>query len=140
MNETYNSNLTNRIFEQSCPFDNPYQGNKTRILFVCSAGLLRSPTGAAVATKRGYNARSCGSHMDYALIPLSANLINWARYIVFVNQENFDKAVTTFKGTGYEQDIKRKAIVLNIPDRYEAFHPQLEAIFENWFHDWETEK
>lgn len=137
MSKTYNSNLTNAIFSANAPFMNPYQGNKKRILFVCSAGLLRSPTGAAVAVQRGYNARSCGSHMEYALIPLSANLIEWANPIVFVNQENYTRAMATFKGTGYDEDIERKAVVLDIPDSYEAFHPVLEQKFNDWFDHWE---
>lgn len=138
-NKTYNSNLTNAIFSANAPFMNPYQGNKTRLLFVCSAGLLRSPTGAAVGVQRGYNTRSCGSHMEYALIPLSANLIEWAESIIFVNIENFDRAMATFKGTGYEEDIQKKAIVLSIPDTYEAFHPSLMRIFNDWFDTWEAD-
>ena len=138
MNKTHNSNLTNKIFQLSTPYDNPYQGNATRLLFVCSAGLLRSPTGAAVAVKRGYNARSCGSHMEYALIPLSVNLIEWAQKIIFVQKENFEKAVATFKNTGYEEDIQHKGIILDIPDRYDAFSPVLVWHFEEWFNQWEA--
>lgn len=139
-NKTYNSNLTNAIFSANAPFMNPYQGNKTRLLFVCSAGLLRSPTGAAVGVQRGYNTRSCGSHMQYALIPLSANLIEWAAKIIFVNEENFHKAMETFKGTGYDEDIDRKAIILDIPDSYEAFHPVLVQKFNDWFDSWESSR
>jgi predicted protein tyrosine phosphatase len=134
---TTNSNLTEHIFASTCPYANPYQGNKPKILFVCSAGLLRSPTGAAVAVKRGYNARSCGSHREYALIQLSANLINWAQHIVFVNQDNYNRAMAVFKNTRYEEDIKHKSVVLDIPDSYEAFHPMLEQIFNDWFDKWE---
>ena len=64
------------IFRTNAPYSNPYQGRAPRWLFVCSAGLLRSPTGAAMAIERGINARSCGSNFNYALIPCSANLIN----------------------------------------------------------------
>lgn len=46
-------NKTQQIFNLTAPYDNPYQSNRTRILFVCSAGLLRSPTGAAVGSARG---------------------------------------------------------------------------------------
>lgn len=45
--------LTDKIFQLTTPYDNPYQGKTPRWLFVCSAGLLRSPTGAAVAIKPG---------------------------------------------------------------------------------------
>jgi len=59
------------IFNTTAPYNNYNQGSTPRWLFVCSAGLLRSPTGAALAVKKGINARSCGSALDYALIPIS---------------------------------------------------------------------
>lgn len=131
--------LNHGIFQLTAPYDNPYQGTRTRILFVCSAGLLRSPTGAHVGSIRGYNTRSAGSAQQYALIPITANLIEWAQKIVFVNRENYLQTMTTFTGSGYEQDIERKASVLDIPDKYEAFHPVLLQIFDNWFDTWEAE-
>jgi predicted protein tyrosine phosphatase len=133
-------NKTQQIFNLTAPYDNPYQGSTTRLLFVCSVGLLRSPTGAAVGIKRGYNTRSCGSDASYALIPLSVNLIEWADYIVFVNQENFNHAVKDFEAVGYDANIKSKAIVLDIPDQYDAFNPVLVQKFNDWFDQWESKK
>jgi len=127
--------LTQKIFELSAPYDNPYQGPRTRLLFVCSAGLLRSPTGAHVGSVRGYNTRSCGSS-DYALVPLSVNLIEWAHRIIFVNRENYQEALESFDAVGYSEDIERKAIVLDIPDRYGTFDPQLVQIWEDWFDEY----
>jgi predicted protein tyrosine phosphatase len=98
------------------------------MLWVCSAGLLRSPTGAFVASQRGYNTRACGSSQAYALINLSGNLIDWADTIVFVNEENLHQALETFDGTGYDDDIEAKAVVLDIPDRFEAFDPYLQKL------------
>ena len=132
--------LNDKIFQLTAPYDNPYQGTRTRILFVCSAGLLRSPTGAAVGTKRGYNTRACGAVQEYALIPLTVNLIEWAEKIVFVNRENKFQALETFANTGYEEDIERKSVTLDIPDKYEAFHPVLNQTFNDWFDQWEAEK
>lgn len=125
--------LTNKIFLLNAPYDNPYQGDRRRILFVCSAGLLRSPTGAHVGSVRGYNTRAAGSNQDYALIPLSVNLIEWAQTIVFVNLENLNQALETFDAVGYGDDIERKAVVLDIPDRYETFHPELIKMFNEFF-------
>ena len=45
---------------------NPYQTGTEKILCVCSAGLLRSPTLAGELYKRGFNTRAAGVH-DYAL-------------------------------------------------------------------------
>lgn len=114
------------IFKLNAPYSNPYQGSDPRWLFVCSAGLLRSPTGAAEAVKRGINARSCGSSFNYALVPISANLIAWASKIVFVNKENYDQALDNFKNHEDLHDtIKYKAIVLDIPDNFEYGNPKL---------------
>lgn len=109
---------TQQIFELSCPFDNEFQGVASRYLFVCSAGLLRSPTAAAVATSLGYNARSCGS-AHYALVPLSVNLIEWANRIFFVNEENYLAALDTFVGMPeYEEMLLNKSTCWDIEDIY----------------------
>jgi predicted protein tyrosine phosphatase len=124
------------IFKTSAPYNNPYQGRGPRWLFVCSAGLLRSPTGAALAIRKGINARSCGSNFNYALIPCSANLINWADKIVFVNPENLLQLEDNFLGHKDLLDqIERKQLVLNIPDNFEYMNPELVAEFEKQI-DW----
>lgn len=121
---------TEEIFELTCPFSNEYQGIYSRYLFVCSAGMLRSPTGAAVATKLGYNARSCGS-ADYALIPLSVNLVHWADKIFFVQEENYVVALETFARDIPTQNlIRNKAKVLDIEDQYNYMDLGLVQIFE----------
>ncbi len=121
---------TEEIFELTCPYDNHYQGIRSRYLFVCSAGMLRSPTGAAVATRLGYNARSCGS-ADYALIPLSVNLIHWAEKIFFVEENNYHQALETFaRDIPTQNMIRNRAKVLDIEDQFEYMQPSLVHIFE----------
>lgn len=62
---------------------NPYQRNHKRILCVCSAGLLRSPTAARVIAEGwNHNTRAVGISPEYALIPVSEALIQWADEIV----------------------------------------------------------
>ena len=120
------------IFNTSAPYANEYQGQSPRWLFVCSAGLLRSPTGAAMAIKRGINARSCGSNFNFALIPCSANLINWAQKIIFVNGENLWQLEDNFLGhKDLLEQIEQKQIVLNIPDNFEYMDAELQNFFEN---------
>ena len=120
------------IFTTNAPYANQYQGQAPRWLFVCSAGLLRSPTGAALAIQRGINARSCGSNFNYALIPCSANLINWAQKIVFVNKENLWQLEDNFLGhKDLLEQIEQKQIVLNIPDNFEYMDPQLQQFFQD---------
>jgi predicted protein tyrosine phosphatase len=119
------------IFNTTAPYSNPYQGNTPRWLFVCSAGLLRSPTGAALAVKHGINSRSCGSNFNYALVPCSANLINWAEKIIFVNPENLFQLEDNFIAHKDLLDqIEQKKIVLSIPDSYEYMAPELQSFFE----------
>lgn len=102
----------------TCPYDNMCQGITSRYLFVCSAGLLRSATAAKVAHSLGYNARACGSE-NYALIPISVNLIYWANKIFFVNEANYLSALDTFK---YDRVtlllLEQKAVVWDIEDIY----------------------
>jgi hypothetical protein len=131
MNNRFAANTKNAaIFQTTAPYRNPYQGSSERWLFVCSAGLLRSPTGAALAVKQGINARSCGSDSHYALIPCSANLINWADKIVFVNEENYFELLGNFdEYPNLVQQIKDKAKVLDIPDDFEYMDPKLQEAF-----------
>ena len=124
------------IFNTTTPYSNHYQGSAPRWLFVCSAGLLRSPTGAALAIKKGLNARSCGSAVDYALIPISANLIMWAEKIVFVNEENYHECLELFKDYQMLHNLLTvRSLVLNIPDMYEYNDPELIVEFERQI-DW----
>ena len=119
---------TEQIFSLSCPFDNPYQGKTRRILFVCSAGLLRSATAATVGSQLGFNTRNCGSEA-YALIPISANLIYWAQSIYFVNSYNFMSAKITFED---DENIlillNEKSVVWDIEDEYDYMDPKLVRI------------
>ena len=131
LNEFADGTKNAAIFETTSPFDNEEQGNYPRWLFVCSAGLLRSPTGAAVAIKHGINARSAGSATHYALIPVSANLIEWAHKIIFVNDQNYRQTLHIFeKDPILQKQIRSKSIVLDIPDVYNYNEDALVAEFE----------
>lgn len=118
------TNLTAEIFKLTAPYDNPYQGADKRLLFVCSAGLLRSATAANLFAKKGYNTRSCGS-APYALIPFSENLKQWADKIYFVNEENYNAVIRS----GFDLEDK-KVQVLYIPDNFEYNNPDLIRILE----------
>jgi predicted protein tyrosine phosphatase len=136
MNRFESGTKNAEIFKTTAPYSNHYQGSDPRWLFVCSAGLLRSPTGAALAVKKGLNARSCGSAIEYALIPISANLIMWAEKIVFVNEENYHEALEVFKDYQMLHNLLTvRSLVLNIPDMYEYNDPELIIEFEKQI-DW----
>jgi len=124
------------IFKTTAPYNNHSQGSAPRWLFVCSAGLLRSPTGATLAIRKGLNARSCGSAVDYALIPISANLIMWAEKIVFVNEENYHESLQLFKDYQMLHNLLTvRSLVLDIPDIYNYNDRDLIIEFEKQI-DW----
>lgn len=126
-----NRTLTEQIMELTAPWDNPYQGQDKKVVFVCSAGILRSATAARLYADK-YNTRSAGSE-EYALIPLSANLIVWANQIVFVNKENYESALKQFEGTDLYHNLTHHSVILNIPDNYEHMHPELIKAFEEQY-------
>lgn len=67
---------------------NPYQGKYKKVLCVCSAGLLRSPTVAWVLSNKPYNfnTRAAGLDASFALIPVDNVLIEWADEIVCMDE------------------------------------------------------
>jgi len=116
---------TDLIFTSECPWDNPYQGGDKRVLFVCSAGLLRSATGARIYSGV-YNTRCAGSE-DYALIPVSDSLILWSQQIVFVNKRNYESVKRKYDLSDHD------VVVLDIPDMYNHMHPELIKSFEEQY-------
>ncbi len=118
---------TEEIFKSNkCPYKNIYQGAQTRLLFVCTAGLLRSPTCATIGAQLGFNTRRAGSEDQYALIPVTWNLIQWANFIIFVEQKNYDEVLEKFSENEIAiGTIKEKAMVWNIPDNYEYMEKML---------------
>ena len=122
--------LTNKIrLCQDGVVDNPYQGTHKKILFVCSAGILRSATAARIYAHK-HNTRCAGTG-DYALIPLTERLCDWADQIVFVNTENFHNAQLLFDFAPFYD----KSVVLNIPDKYEHMHDELIAEFHKQYEE-----
>ena len=120
---------TEEIFKSNgCPYNNHSQGNDLRVVFVCSAGLLRSPSAARIAGEYGINARSAGSRLHYALIPLSANLIKWAHWVVFMNSENEFEIAQKILDTDLLELMRNKSIVWNIEDTYNYMEDSLEWI------------
>lgn len=94
---------------------NAYQTNTKRVLCICSAGLLRSPTAANVLHKKfGWNTRAAGSCEDFALITVSEVLLHWADEVVFVNRDNLSDM-----DEEQLEILKRKDVfVLNLPDQF----------------------
>lgn len=113
--------LTQLIFNSISPWDNPYQGKDKKVLFVCSVGILRSATAARIYADR-FNTRACGS-MEYALIPLSGELISWADEIVFMHKENYLDVSKSFDWDSIK--AKKNVLILGIRDMYEYMSAEL---------------
>ena len=100
---------------QLANINNGYQGKSKKVLCVCSAGLLRSPTMANVIfSKYGHNTRSCGAAKEYALIPISEALIRWADEIVLSSID-----VAKYLNSDEKKLSSGKTIILNIGDNYD---------------------
>lgn len=97
---------------------NPFQGKYKKVLTVCSAGLLRSPTAAFVLSQEPYNfnTRAAGLEPEFALITVDDVLLEWADEIVCMSRAQ-------------EQKLKKKTrkpvICLNIDDCYSYRQPEL---------------
>ena len=114
--------------------NNPFQGNTKKVLCVCSAGLLRSPTMANVLySEFDLNTRSAGSNSAFALIPVSEALIHWADLIVFSDREAFEQLSEEARDCITMATTTDQVIVLSIPDEFNWNDNQLkEAIILQW--------
>ena len=103
---------------------NPFQGSAKKVLVVCSAGLLRSPTAAWVLSNEPYlyNTRAAGIDDDFALIVVDDVLLEWADEIVCM-----DKSHQRELRTMPQKPIK----LLNLPDKYPRMHPELIKAIKN---------
>lgn len=104
---------------------NPYQGDFPRVLCVCSAGLLRSPTAALVLAQEpfNFNTRAAGVALEYALIPVDEVLLSWAEMVVFMQAEHHCAVRDNPELSPFLEG--KTIIVLDIPDKYEYRHPEL---------------
>lgn len=110
---------------------NPHQGKAKRVLCVCSAGLLRSPTAANVLHRMfGYNTRSVGIEPTYALVPVDEVLLCWADEIVTMTADQARRIQAQWP------DLALPSIkVLNIDDAYGFMDPTLVRLIEDRYMD-----
>jgi predicted protein tyrosine phosphatase len=123
--------LTEIIYKTFSPYNNPYQGSDEKVVFICSAGILRSATMARMYAAT-HNTRCCGS-APYALIPLSNDLLAWADKIVFVHPDNMHQASETYDFDSFNKPV----YVLNIPDEYAHMDETLVSIIKEQEYVWQ---
>jgi predicted protein tyrosine phosphatase len=109
---------------------NPYQGEAKKVLCVCSAGLLRSPTAASVLHNEfGYNTRAAGTSKEYALIHADEALLTWAEEIVCMDMDNYKYCKDKLDEYGLQVGV----VLLSIDDDYAYMDSALkDAIFTNY--------
>ena len=95
---------------------NPYQGEFKRVLCVCSAGLLRSPTAALVLSQEpfNHNTRAAGIDGEFALVEVDDVLLTWADEVVCMSEFQQERLVGKLK----KLDIQKTIINLDIPDSF----------------------
>lgn len=100
---------------------NPYQGDRLRVLVVCSAGLLRSPSTASYLDKEyDWNCRAAGLY-DHALVQVDPVLVSWADKIICVHPDITKDLMTRFPLLNEQE----KVVTFNIDDVYEYKQPAL---------------
>lgn len=106
--------------------NNPNQGPAKRVLCVCSAGLLRSPTLAWILSNKpfNFNTRSAGAAEGYALILVDEVLLRWADVVVFADEDH--KRMVSYQYKDLIDNMETH--VLNIPDAYPFKDPKLVTI------------
>ncbi len=112
--------------------NNAWQGQTKRVVTLCSAGCLRSPTAAAVLSSPPYdfNTRAAGLTEEYAIIPFSPALAAWADEIVVMEQWMVD-AVHAYAREWFGDDkyyfdpAETPIICLGIPDNFAYRDPEL---------------
>ena len=109
---------------------NRFQGDYKRVLTVCSANMLRSPTIAHVLSAEPYNfnTRSAGTE-SYALIPVTDDLLMWADEVVCADTEH----ALYIQKRMMKLNLDTPIVDLEIPDHYEYRNSKLiEMIKENY--------
>ena len=120
---------------------NAYQGKHKKVLTVCSAGCLRSPTAAHILSSHpwNFNTRCAGTSAEYAIIPVTEALIAWADVILCMDsdQQKYindmqNKLFNDINNWTYDFNFKQ-VINLEIEDDFEYRSPLLINIMTEKF-------
>lgn len=122
---------------------NPNQGKSKKVLCVCSAGLLRSPTAAWILSNDPYNfnTRAVGYAASYALTPMQYQHVVWADEIVVMDSLGEFLVSSLIDTFNREAPVKvgqiedKKIHVLDIPDRFEFRQPELVELMNSKFEE-----
>jgi len=113
--------------------NNMYQGKARRVLCVCSAGMLRSPTVAWVLSNApfNFNTRAVGLTKEYALIPIDEAMVFWADDVIVMDDQMERDIKNIINNSTWKDDIEPPNIFnWAIPDMYDFKNPDLIKIIE----------
>lgn len=100
---------------------NKYQGQFRRVLCVCSAGMLRSPTVAWVLSNPPYNfnTRAVGLNKEFALTPIDEAMVFWADDVIVCDDQMERDVKNIINNSTWKDDFEAPNIVnWKIPDMY----------------------
>lgn len=120
---------------------NAYQGKYKKVLTVCSAGCLRSPTAAHILSSEpwNFNTRCAGVSREYAIIPVTDALIVWADIILVMDSDQQtlinQMQERMFRDMdNWSLDYQFKQVInLEIEDEYDYRNPELVRIMQDKF-------
>ena len=120
---------------------NAYQGKHKKVLTVCSAGCLRSPTAAHILSSEpwNYNTRCAGTSEEYAIVPVTEALVMWADVILVMDEFQWkhimDMQNKMFNETEFSMnEFEFKPIInLEIEDEFDYRNPKLVEIMTEKF-------
>jgi len=95
------------------------------LLFVCTAGRQRSPTGAELYRNKGYKTNFAGAWGSGSRA-LTANKLRWADKVIVMETRHQQFILTNFRNAVDPSNI----IVLGIPDIYFKNAPELQQLLE----------
>ncbi len=111
--------------------NNLWQGAAKRVLCVCSAGLLRSPTAAIVLNREfGWNTRAVGLDVGYALIPIDIVHIKWADEIVCMDADQKMNLELMCERQDFSPPLIHN---MDIPDNYVWMDAELQEVIMTFF-------
>ena len=120
--------------------NNAYQGKHKKVLTVCSAGCLRSPTAAHILSSEpwNFNTRCAGTSEEYAIIPVTEALVLWADVILCMDSDqvrfvnDMQNKLAAEASEMFEYNYKQ-VINLEVEDEYNYRNPTLVQIMQNKF-------
>ena len=101
---------------------------KTKLLFVCTANLNRSPTAEDLfKNAKNFEAKSAGIHL-LSENPIKPELIQWADIIVVMDEKQDNHKTILLQ---MFPEVKTKPIIdLEIPDIYEKNNTELKELIK----------